>query len=356
MKSFLTIAAGVMLLAATSASAQQATYQEINFADSTGMPGDNFSLEAALNLFKNSRNLEEFEKSLNSKDTAINNLDLNGDGKIDYIRVEDHIKDQAHAIVLQIAVNEREKQDVAVIEIEKTGEQSAVAQIIGDEELYGEQKIVEAVNKDEAPDPGGKVNGKGPSAPAVYAPQYVYVNVWWWPCVSYIYAPAYVVWVSPWYWGYYPPWFYPWPPYNWQWYYMNHWHYHSYYYRTYYHRTTYAHNTVYAPRRNYSPAVNDRYRPARERYISTRPARPAVTPRPANRPDYQRPAPRPDVRPAPAPRPTPIPAPAPTPTPKRQDYTPPKQVSPAPRPTTPSRPPQPPPSQPRPQNQGNRPR
>src|SRR5688500_20139353 len=53
------------------------------------VPGDNFSLEGALELFKQSDSPEEFERLLNSPDSKVNNLDLNGDGYIDYIRVHD---------------------------------------------------------------------------------------------------------------------------------------------------------------------------------------------------------------------------------------------------------------------------
>jgi hypothetical protein len=42
--------------------------QAIFPADSTGLPGDNFSLEGALELFKKSASPEEFEKLLNTED------------------------------------------------------------------------------------------------------------------------------------------------------------------------------------------------------------------------------------------------------------------------------------------------
>ena len=50
----------------------------------TGLPGDNFSLEGALELFKNASSPEDFEKSLNSKDNHVNNIDIDGDGEIDF--------------------------------------------------------------------------------------------------------------------------------------------------------------------------------------------------------------------------------------------------------------------------------
>ena len=42
------------------------------------VPGDNFSLEGALEVFKKSESPEEFERLLNSADSKVNNLDLNG--------------------------------------------------------------------------------------------------------------------------------------------------------------------------------------------------------------------------------------------------------------------------------------
>jgi hypothetical protein len=88
--------------------------------DSTGLPGDNFSLEAALDLFKNSASPEAFEKALNTEGNNVNNLDLNDDGDIDYIRVIDHRDGDVHTIVLQATISATESQDVAVIELEKT--------------------------------------------------------------------------------------------------------------------------------------------------------------------------------------------------------------------------------------------
>ncbi|HLG38036.1 MAG TPA: hypothetical protein VI461_00160, partial [Chitinophagaceae bacterium] len=111
--------------------------------DSTGLPGDNFSLQGALAMFQKAASPEDFEKMLNSEDNHVNNLDLNGDGDIDYIRVIDNTDKDVHAFVLQVVISEKESQDIAVIELEKTGDTTAVLQIIGDEEIYGEQVIVE---------------------------------------------------------------------------------------------------------------------------------------------------------------------------------------------------------------------
>ena len=52
-----------------------------------GLPGDNLDLYAVLTLFQKSKTIEAFEKSLNDEKTGINNLDLNLDKKVDFIKV-----------------------------------------------------------------------------------------------------------------------------------------------------------------------------------------------------------------------------------------------------------------------------
>ena len=65
------------------------------------LPGDNLNLYAVLKIFQESPTLESFEKSLNDPDSKVNNLDLNNDNEIDYIKVIDHIDGDVHNIVLQ---------------------------------------------------------------------------------------------------------------------------------------------------------------------------------------------------------------------------------------------------------------
>ena len=172
--------------------------------DSLGMAGDNLDLYGVLEVFKNSKSIEAFEKELNKENNHLNNLDLNEDGEVDYIRVEDHVDGDAHALVLQVAVNENESQDVAVIEIEKKGNEEANIQVVGDEDLYGEDYIVEPYED------------RSTEMPAARPGVRVVVNVWAWRPVRFIYAPAYVVWVSPWRWRSYPRWWRPWRPLAWR--------------------------------------------------------------------------------------------------------------------------------------------
>lgn len=187
----------------------QSFAQKDTAQDSTGLPGDNFSLEGAIALFKQSTSPEDFEKQLNAEQHHINNLDLNEDGETDYIRVVDNMDGDVHALVLQVDVSEKETQDVAVIEIEKQGAESAILQIVGNEEIYGEQQIAEPFEEEKIDNGRGK---NGPAAPQIGNMRIV-VNVWLWPSVRFMYAPAYRVWVSPWHWRAYPTWWRPWRPY-----------------------------------------------------------------------------------------------------------------------------------------------
>ena len=219
--------------------------------DSTGLPGDHFSLEGALELFKNAASLEDFEKALNTEDNTVNNLDLNEDGKIDYVRVVDNMDGDVHAIVLQVPVSDKESQDIAVIELEKTGAESAVLQIVGDEDIYGEQTITEPFEEENV-----KKDGRGGPA-AVMPPVAVVVNVWLWPPVRFVYRPAYVAYVSPWRWGLYPGWWRPWRPHPWGWFHARPRPWRAHYHVVTTHRVVRAHG-VYAPRRSHATVVHTR--------------------------------------------------------------------------------------------------
>lgn len=226
-----------------------------------GLPGDNLNLYAVLEVFQKSPTLEGFEKAINDKESKINNLDLNNDNAIDYIQVFSYKEGNIHTIVLRVAINNKEYQDVAVIEVEKNKGGKIIVQIIGDEELYGKDYIVEpaVVNISETPNPGfttektvivnntysiTNLNGNG----------FLYVNDW--PVIIHLFSPVFVVYVSPWYWNYYPSYWYPWTPV----YYYDYWGYHNHYYRNHcYRRTAYIRNPVhysnYTRRRLSSPTV-----------------------------------------------------------------------------------------------------
>ena len=213
----------------------------------TGYEGDNFSLEGALEIFKKSTSIEDFEKRLNDENTYVNNLDLNQDGEIDYLRVEDKVDGDLHAIVIQATLSGEENQDVAVIEIEKTGRETALLQIVGDEEIFGALTIVEPFEEEAtAPSRGG------PSAD--YTFRAVVVNVYFWSPVRFIYRPNYRPYVSPFRWRAYPVAWSPWRPRTYSVYNQRRIVYRRNYRVVKTHRVINAHR-IYTPHRRTSPTV-----------------------------------------------------------------------------------------------------
>lgn len=172
-----------------------------------GLPGDNLDLYAVLDLFQKSKTIEEFEKSLNDEKKKINNLDLNGDKKIDFIKVETKKDGDDFTFILRDPISKTETQDVAVIMVSKDKNKKINLQIVGDKDLYGKDYIVE---------PAPKGSGGVTANPAYTGADPVTVNVpastttvvvEQAPIVQYVYSPAYVPYYPPYYYGYYPPWF-----------------------------------------------------------------------------------------------------------------------------------------------------
>ncbi len=140
-------------------------------------------LMAVSEIFKETENLEEFERTINDPDLGINNLDLDNNGDVDFIRVVEELVDGTHIIILQAAIDVDEFQDVATIEVEKSGEQYNM-QIHGHEVIYGANYFV--------------------------APTQVHVHTW--PIIAWIYRPIYRPYRSAYYFGNHPRWWRPFRP------------------------------------------------------------------------------------------------------------------------------------------------
>lgn len=254
---------------------------------SLGLAGDNLDLYAVLDLFQKSKTIEDFEKSLNEQGTAVNNLDLDLDKKVDFIKVITKQKESSFTFVLQIAVSQTETQDVAVILVDKDKNGKVTMQIVGDEELYGKDYIIEpkrtaAVTANPAyvgPDP---VTENTPATTTIVVESA--------PIVQYVYSPVYVPYVPPYYYGFYPPYFTAFAVISVGIYRSNHYYYHGGGYG--YHHTTVIHNhnnyNNYYGNRNHSDRVshnnasgryNNGNRPAtRPSSGSSATTRPATTP------------------------------------------------------------------------------
>jgi hypothetical protein len=237
-----------------------------NQDDYLGLPGDNLNLYAVMKLFQESKTLEDFERSLNDQNSTINNLDLNGDNLVDYIKVIDNVDGDVHNIVLQVAVSPKENQDVAVFTVQRFQNGQVQIQLTGDEQLYGKDYIIEPIyddaNSREISNPGYTGNTRTVNGQTITYISTTPVQIALWPLVRFIFLPSYTVWHSSWYWGYYPNYWHPWRPFSWNYYYgyqynWNH-DYYSYYRRWDYHRYSRWNDFYYTGRRSYSPDVHHR--------------------------------------------------------------------------------------------------
>jgi len=174
-----------------------------------GLPGDNLDLYATLDLFQKSKTIEEFEASLNDEKTGINNLDLNLDGEVDFIKVVTQKEDDDFAFILQVDVLEKETQDVAVILVTKDKDEKVTIQMVGDEDLYGKDYAIEP--KLDAPAVTANPAYSGSDTVVVKSEPATVVVIESEPIVQYVYSPVFVPYYSPYYYGYYPPYYHPYP-------------------------------------------------------------------------------------------------------------------------------------------------
>ncbi|MEW6130008.1 MAG: hypothetical protein AB1757_23435 [Acidobacteriota bacterium] len=135
-------------------------------------------------LFKGAENLQAFEKAVNDPAVGVNNLDLDENGEVDFLRVQEEVADDTHVVVVQATLGKDEVQDVAAIEVEKVSDNQYNFQIHGDEELYGEDYYIVPVE----------------------------VEVYRWPIINVMYRPAYRPYRSTFYFGVYPTWYRPFRP------------------------------------------------------------------------------------------------------------------------------------------------
>jgi hypothetical protein len=240
-------------------------------SDGPQLPGDNFSLQGALDLFKKAGSPEEFEKLLNSENSKVNNLDLNEDGNTDYVKVVSKRENDVEVFVLQDIISETESQDIAVIELQKTGNDNAVIDIVGDEDIYGQETIVEPDEESNTFNEGTSTLAGGPNMESAnpFSTNGIIVNVWAWPCVRFVYAPSYVVWVSPYTWRAHPVWYRPWRPMAWTVYRPFRYHYRAHYAVVTTRRVVVA-QPIYRPMRVTSVTVTTRHKAAITNYRATR--------------------------------------------------------------------------------------
>ncbi len=101
-------------------------------------------LQAVAAAFAESRSVEEFERIINSSRYMINNLDLNRDGYVDYLRVIEVRQGYYHTFLLQACLGPQMFQDIATLVAERRSDRLYV-EVIGDYYLYGHNYVVRPV-------------------------------------------------------------------------------------------------------------------------------------------------------------------------------------------------------------------
>lgn len=195
----------VFIIGFTNLNAQDNTEMD---AELLNLPGDNLDLYATLDLFQESKTIEEFEASLNNEKTGVNNLDLNLDGDVDFVKVVTQKDGDDFAFVLEIDVAKDETQDVAVIYVTKEDEKVSI-QMVGDEVLYGKDYAIEPTLEASAVTSNPAYSGT--DTVVVKSEEATVVIIESEPIIEYIYAPIYHPYYPPYYWGYYPPYYHPYP-------------------------------------------------------------------------------------------------------------------------------------------------
>lgn len=153
---------------------------------------EGLSLAALTALVKEVRSGEELEKKIN-QEGSINNMDLNGDSQVDYLFVNEFgevSKKIGYSLTAEPVKGE--VQEVAEVTVEKNGDMAEI-QVVGNEQIYG----ADAVYNDTAPAERRQsvAENREEGAKTTYN--------------NYFYPRP--LWLSPWYFGFYPAFFSPFP-------------------------------------------------------------------------------------------------------------------------------------------------
>jgi len=98
--------------------------------------GDDLNLQALGEMVKSSQNAEDLENKLNQPN-SINNLDLDGNGSVDYINVTEYGQDASRGFSFTVDLGNGQKQEIATIEMQKGQGDQAIMNINGNQNLYG---------------------------------------------------------------------------------------------------------------------------------------------------------------------------------------------------------------------------
>ncbi len=98
---------------------------------------DDLDLRAVGELVTEVRSPEELERALNDPQIGLNNMDLDEDGNVDYIEVEEFGSGNSRGFSLTTEVEPGEVQEIATISIEKDAGNYARVETHGNPNIYG---------------------------------------------------------------------------------------------------------------------------------------------------------------------------------------------------------------------------
>ena len=185
--------------------------------EKASLAGEGLDLKAVGELVKNCKDAPELEKKLNDPTTSVNNLDLNKDGQVDYIKVTEYGSGNTRGFSLTTEPTKGDVQELATIDIQKNQQtQQAEMSITGNQDVYGSNQTYQSS----------------------FSPGEFLLMAW-------LFSPR-PYYVSPYYFGYYPAYYHPWGCYP---YYAYHSRAYGYYggSRTVYRTTTTYRSTVASP-------------------------------------------------------------------------------------------------------------
>ena len=153
---------------------------------------EGLSLLGLTALVKEVRSGQELERRLNEAN-SINNMDLDGNEKVDYLYVKE-FGDAAQKIGYSLTAEpvKGETQEIAEITIEKNGDRAEI-QVIGSEQIYGTSAIYNDWVKVER-EVAATTQSSGSNMPRHSS-----------------YFFPHPLWISPWYFGFYPAFYRPYP-------------------------------------------------------------------------------------------------------------------------------------------------
>jgi hypothetical protein len=159
---------------------QQSVAQDQTVTTTSTPAAAGLDLQAVTEIVKQSKNAAEIEQKLNAPG-SVNNLDLDGDGNVDYVHVTEYGKGNMRGFSLTVIDSTGGDQEIATIEIER-GDNTANVIVYGEPAYYG---------------PG-----------VYYTGAWVPADVVLW---GYLWHP-HRFYYSPYHYGYYPPYYHPYHP------------------------------------------------------------------------------------------------------------------------------------------------